>query len=224
MESSLHRALKERYGLESGGRSEVTLGGFRIDAMDGAGLLVEIQSGPLSPLRGKLARLLPDYRVRVVKPVVLERTVIRRTCAQGPDISARRSPKRGALMDIFDDLVALAKILQDANLAIEVLAVAVDEIRTPCRRRPGYRVVDRRLSQILQSRLLSEPDDLWQLLPTGHDWTVPFTSVDIAARTARPIDFAQRVAYCLRQSGAAQVVGKRSSFRVYRREADPARS
>lgn len=96
MESSLHRALKERYGLESGGRSEVTLGGFRIDAMDGAGLLVEIQSGPLSPLRGKLARLLPDYRVRVVKPVVLEHTVIRRTCAGARHLGSAQSQTGGA--------------------------------------------------------------------------------------------------------------------------------
>ena len=76
METSLHRALKDQYGSGSGGRSEVTLKGFRIDAVDGAGLLVEIQSGPLGPLRAKLGRLLPEHRVRVVKPVVLERRVV----------------------------------------------------------------------------------------------------------------------------------------------------
>jgi len=36
METSLHRALKVQYGSGSGGRSEVTLKGFRIDAVDGA--------------------------------------------------------------------------------------------------------------------------------------------------------------------------------------------
>jgi len=45
METSLHRALKDQYGSGWGGRTEVTLKGFRIDAVDGAGLLVEIQSG-----------------------------------------------------------------------------------------------------------------------------------------------------------------------------------
>ena len=78
METSLHRTLKDQYGFGAGGRSEVGLKGFRIDAVDSAGRLVEVQSGPLGPLRGKLSRLLPEHRVRIVKPVVLERRVVRR--------------------------------------------------------------------------------------------------------------------------------------------------
>src|SRR5208337_3530454 len=93
------------------------------------GLLVEIQSGPLGPLRAKLGRLLPEHRVRVVKPVVLERRVVRRARTDGPDLSARRSPKRGAVVDLFEDLVGLARILPDPNLDIEVLPVSIDEIR-----------------------------------------------------------------------------------------------
>jgi hypothetical protein len=221
METSLHRALKDHYGSGSGGRSEVTLKGFRIDAVDSAGLLIEIQSGPLGPLRAKLRRLLPEHQVRVVKPVVLERRVVRRARTDGPDLSARRSPKRGAVLDLFEDLVGLAQVLAEPNLAIEVLAVAIDEIRIPRRRWPGYRIVDRRLVSIVSSKLLVQPDDLWELLPGGHDWTEPFTSADIASRTARPVWFAQRVAYCLRLSGAARVVGKQRNFRVYRKQTVP---
>ena len=47
MESSLHRAYEDHYGSGSGGRSEVALEGYRIDAVDARGTLVEIQSGPL---------------------------------------------------------------------------------------------------------------------------------------------------------------------------------
>ena len=70
METSLHRVLKQRYASATGGRSEVVLEGFRIDAVDETGLLVEVQSGPLGPLRAKLVRLLPSHRIRVVKPGV----------------------------------------------------------------------------------------------------------------------------------------------------------
>src|SRR4029078_10540981 len=104
METSLHRALKEQYGNASGGRCEVFLEGFRIDAVEPTGQLVEIQSGALGPLRAKLARLLPDHRFRIVKPVVLERRVVKRSRLGGADLSVRRSPKRGAIIDLFEDL------------------------------------------------------------------------------------------------------------------------
>jgi hypothetical protein len=215
METSLHRALKDQYGSGSGGHSEVTLKGFRIDAVDGAGLLVEIQSGPLGPLRAKLGRLLPEHRVRVVKPVVLERRVVRRARTDGPDLSARRSPKRGSVVDLFEDLVGLARLLPDPNLDIEVLPVSIDEIRVSRRRRPGYRIVDRCLVEILGKLSIENPPDLWKLLPQTHDWTEPFTTADIARRIDRPLWLAQRVAYCLRLSEAAQVVGKRGNHRLY---------
>ena len=215
METSLHRTLKDQYGSGPGGRCEVTLKGFRIDAVVSGGLLVEIQSGPLGPLNAKLRRLLPEHRVRVVKPVVLERRVVRRARTDGPDLSTRRSPKRGALVDLFGDLVGLARILPDPNLDIEVLPVSIDEIRVSRRRRPGYRIVDRRLVEILGRLRIESPSDLWKLLPQSHDWIEPFTTADIARRLDRPLWLAQRVAYCLRLSEAARVVGKRGNHRLY---------
>jgi len=92
METSLHRALKQRYGPEVGGSTEVSVRGFRIDAVDGAGTLIEVQSGPLGPLRAKLTRLLPDHRVRVVKPIGIRRRVVRRGRSDPRDLSARLSP------------------------------------------------------------------------------------------------------------------------------------
>ncbi len=215
METSLHRALKDQYGSGSGGHSEVGMQGFRIDAVDSAGRLVEVQSGPLGPLRGKLSRLLPEHRVRVVKPVVLERRVVRRARTDGPNLSARRSPKRGAVVDLFTDLVGLARLLPDPNLEIEVLAVSIDEIRVSRRRWPGYRVADRCLVEILSKLSIECPTDLWKLLPPSDDWKEPFTTTDIARRIDRPLWLAQRVAYCLRLSEAVQVIGKLGNNLVY---------
>ena len=93
MEMSLHRSLKERYATGGDGRSEVVVGRFRVDAVDDMGRLIEVQSGPLGPLVGKLRRLLPDHRMRIVKPVVLTRRVVRKSRLDGPDLSSRRSPK-----------------------------------------------------------------------------------------------------------------------------------
>jgi len=216
METTLHRELKERYCSRLGGRSEVTFEGFRIDAVDETGLLIEIQSGALSPLRAKLQKLLPRHRVKVVKPIVLERRVVRRTRLDGPDLSARRSPSRGAIFDAFEHLVGLARLFPNPHLTIEILGVTIDEIRVPRRRWPGFKVIDRRLDKVQSDCLLRDPSDLWGLLPRC-DWHEPFTTADIAARAAKPLWLAQRAAYCLRLSGAAGVVGKRHSHWLYAR-------
>jgi hypothetical protein len=215
MEMSLHRSLKERYATGGDRRPEVPIRGFRVDAVDDAGRLVEVQSGPLGPLRGKLSRLLPDHRVRIVKPVILRRRVVRRHRPDGPDLSARSSPKRGALHDVFDDLVGVVRVFPHANLDIEVLGVTIDEVRTPRRRRPGYVIADRRLDTICTTAVVARAKDLWTLLPEACDGRMPFTTFDLAERLDRPVWFAQRVAYCLRLTGAARVAGKAGHRVVY---------
>lgn len=215
METSLHRRLKEIHGTESGGRCEVAVDGFRIDAVAGDGSLVEIQSGALGPLKPKLRSLLPRHRIRVVKPIVTRRLIVRRTTADGPDLSRRHSPRRRELIDAFDDLVGLAAFLPDRNLTVELIGVAVEEVRLPRRRRPGFTVMDRRLVSVLCTLVIDTADDLWGLLPVGISPSEPFTTAELAHKLGRSVPFAQRVAYCLRLSGAAQTVGKRGNAWIY---------
>ncbi|OJW04198.1 MAG: hypothetical protein BGO49_21640 [Planctomycetales bacterium 71-10] len=215
METNLHRSLKERHGPTAGGRCEVSVDGFRIDAVAADGTLVEIQSGGLGALRPKLRSLLPRHRIRVVKPIALSRVVVRRASADGPDLSRRRSPRRGSLIEAFEDLVGLAPLLPDPNLSVEILGVAIEEVRVPRRRRPGFSVVDRRLLDVREAVIIDSVDDLWALLPVDFPRFEPFSTADLARDlgTARP--FAQRVAYCLRCAGAAQSVAKRGNSYIY---------
>jgi hypothetical protein len=218
MESSLHRTLKERYAVGGSQRPEVVVEGFRIDAIDEHGRLVEVQSGALGPLRGKLRRLLPAFRIRIVKPVILSRRVVRRSRPNGPVVSARRSPKRGSLVDVFDDLIGVVRVFPHSNLEIDILGIAIEEVRVPSRRWPGYRVADRCLGEIHETTSLVEANDLWRLLPLSCSGPEPFTSQDLAHALGRPVWFAQRVAYCLRYTGAAHVVGKQGNRLVYLRD------
>lgn len=215
METSLHRQIKEAFGTVAGGRTEVVVRGFRIDAVSAEGELIEVQSGALGPLRGKLRRLLDGHRVRVIKPVVLTRRVVRRARNDGADLSARLSPKRGAVLDVFDDLIGLRTIFPHPNLSLEVWGVAIDEVRVPRRRGPGYAVVDRSLRAVDGKTTLRDPAELWGLLP--GDLVDPFTTRDLADRLERPLAFAQRVAYCLRHAGAARALGRQGRFELYAR-------
>ncbi len=219
METTLHRQLKSRFGPDVGGREEVRLEGFRIDAMDPDGTLVEVQSGSLAPLRAKLSRLLLDHRVRVVKPVVIRRRVVRRLKVDGPDLSARMSPKRGHSADVFDDLMGLIRLFPHPNLTIDVMEVEIDEIRVARRRWPGHVVVDRHLRDVGVTTRLQVPGDLWRLIPEG----LPrgFTTTDLARVIDRPIASARRVAYCLRMAEASRCVAKIGNRMVYERVAEP---
>ena len=129
METSLHRTLKERYAVGGSGRPEIVIGGFRVDAVDQAGRLIEVQSGALGPLRGKLRLLLPEHRIRIIKPVVLKRRLIRKSTPTGPVLSTRQSPKRGRLFDVFDDLIGLVRVFPHTNLEIDVVGVTIEEVR-----------------------------------------------------------------------------------------------
>lgn len=220
METSLHRTLKERYAAGGSGRPEIVVAGFRVDAVDHAGRLIEVQSGALGPLSGKLRRLLPEHRIRIVKPVVLTRRVIRKSTPTGPILSARQSPKRGKLFDVFDDLIGLVRVFPHANLEIEVLGVTIEELRLPRRRRPGYKVADRCLGETHETQSVVNAHDLWTLLPSGCAGQEPFTTYELAQTLDRPLSFAQRVAYCLRLTGAARVVGKHGNRLIYIRESE----
>jgi hypothetical protein len=217
METALHRQLKSRFGPEVGGRSEVALSGFRIDAVDPDGALVEVQSGALGPLRPKIARLLLEHRVRVVKPVVVARRIVRRSHRDGHDLSARMSPKRSGAIDVFDDLVGLMRLFPHPNLTIDVMEVVIDEVRVPRRRWPGYKVADRALREVGQTVTLAEAADLWRLVPARLPER--FTTIDLADALGRCLNFAQRVAYCLRIAGAAVTVGKHGNRIIYERVA-----
>jgi hypothetical protein len=215
MEMALHRQLKEQFGQNAGGQSEVSLAGFRIDAIDAQGSLIEVQSGSLSPLRIKLAKLLLEHRLKVIKPVVVSRRIIRKARPDGKVLSARMSPKRGELLDVFEHLMGLARLFPHPNLQIDVMEVGIDEVRIPRRRRPGYRVVDRSLREEGRTQTLQSAQDLWKLLPAP----LPdrFTTVELAETTGRSVYFAQKIAYCLRVSGAAAAVGKTVNRVVYER-------
>ncbi|WP_337174712.1 hypothetical protein [Paludisphaera sp.] len=215
MESSLHRDLKERFGPGAGGRCEVAVDGFRIDAIAADGTLVEVQSAGLGALAPKLRRLLPRHAIRVVKPIVLSRIVSRRATADGPTLSRRRSPRRGSLIEAFDDLVGLASLIPDPNLTVEIVGVVAEEIRVTRRRRPGYSVTDRRLVEVVESTTVGSADDLWLLIPPNFPRDEPFSTADLARELGTSRPFAQRVAYCLRQAGAAEPVAKRGNSYIY---------
>ncbi len=225
METSLHSTLKGVYA-DGAPQTEVRVGRYRIDVI-AFGELVEIQHSRLSKLRRKLQALLKEHRVRVVKPLVREKLIVKLDEPDGPVTSRRRSPKKGNILDIFDELPALRGIFPHPGLALEAVLVDVEEWRlpraTPKRRfrQRDYSVHDLRLTEVCRIECLRTAGDLLRLVP--RDLPEPFDTGMLAAQLKAPRWRGQRIAYALRHCGAIRQVGKRRNSKLYAYEPEALR-
>lgn len=219
METSLHKQLKLHYAA-SEAETEVTVDGFRIDAISASGELVEIQHASLGALRGKTKKLLQGtkHSLRIVKPIIARKRVITLTRRGGEPKRSRMSPKRGSVLDFFEDFVHFSTVFPLRRLTLEIVLIEAEETRVdrpkPTRRKK-YSPIDQQLIQVHESIELRTKADLVRQLPVEH-LPMPFDTAELAAAMQRPRWFAQKVAYCLRVTGAAKLAGKRGNSQLYR--------
>ena len=218
METSLHRQLKRAYAADES-QVEVLLGRYRIDAIRDDEL-IEIQCASLAAIREKSRALLQRYRVRIVKPVIERTRILKRKKQDGAIVSRRLSPKRGSVLDVFDELIYFTRLFPHPNLTIEVPLVHVQQTRVPHPRRrrrwhKDYRVQDVELESIGQRYELSRPADLLDLLGVGCRLNA-FNTADLAKAIGRPRLVAQKVAYVLKHTGAIEASGRTRSGIHYR--------
>jgi len=217
METSLHRELKSFYAGEDA-RFEVPVGRYRIDAVSG-GRLIEIQHGRLAAIRDKVRNLLEEHRVLVVKPIVVRKLLVKRSAKGGRVVGRRMSPKRGKLLDLFDDLVHFTQVFPHCRLTIEVPMVDIEEWRYPGHgrrrrwRRHDHQIEDQRLVTVRETHRLRTQWDLWETFscPLPH----VFHTGHLAESLSVERWVAQRIAYCLREMGAVRQVGKQGNARLY---------
>ena len=215
-EGALHAQLKNWY-QRPGDRIERVVDGFVVDLVRG-GLLVEIQTGSFGPLRHKLEKLTRQHPVRLVAPLPLVRRIIRLS-DEGELLSARRSPRRGRVEDIFNRLVSIPSLLCRSHFELELLLTHQDELRVyrhgKAFRRHGWVVSSRRLVSVEQCRRITSPDDAARLLPPGLPER--FDTAQLAEAAAIERRLAQQMTYCLRALGVLQTTGKRGNAIVHRR-------
>jgi hypothetical protein len=216
-ESPLHRALKDWYA-SPGARQEVALEGFVADLVDAQARVVEIQTGGFGRIRRKLSVLLENHRVLLVHPIPAVR-YIHWPIAPDDDRprKPRRSPRRGVLADVLRELVSVPKLLDHPGFELEVVLVAIDEFRAPAvrRGRETFRVVERRLVDVMATLRLCSSLDLFALLQSALP--DPFSTADVAAALGAGRRLGQQWTYCLRQAGRIEPVGKSGNAILYRR-------
>jgi hypothetical protein len=180
---------------------------------------VEIHTGGLGAVRTKLERLLSEHRVTLVHPIAAETWIVKLPIDPEPAPSRRRSPKRGTPHDLFLSLVGIPRLIRHPNLTIELALTSEEQVRRfdgkRGRRRRGWIVVERRLLEIREVRRFATVDDFARLLP--EDLPEIFDTADIAAALGRTRRLAQAMAYCLREMGCIEPVGRARSGIRYRR-------
>jgi hypothetical protein len=217
METSLHQALKSHYGGE-GDRFEAVLGKYRIDVIS-QGRLIEIQIASLAAIRDKVRTLLKDHHVVVVKPIIVQKTLIKQAKQHGPVVARRRSPKSGAILDIFHELIHFTSVFPHKRLTLEVPLIDIEEWRYPGhgrRRRwrsEDFRVEDQRLIAVRETHVFRTAADLARLV--AGPLPRQFHTGDLAESLSVPRWISQRIAYCLRQTKAVREVGKQGNTRMY---------
>ena len=227
-ENSLHASLKDWYA-RPGDQVEVLVEGYWVDILR-EDLLIEIQTRNFSALKPKLPRLLGSHPVRLVYPIAQEKWIVRIANVEGSfrksdtdantvQISSRRkSPKHGKVIELFAELVRIARLARQSNFSFEVLLIQEEEVWQDdgmgSWRRKGVSVVDRRLVSVLKNVVFASPADYLSLLPDRL--SVEFTVHDLVKTAVIPRRLAGQMAYCLREMGVLEVAGKRGNALVYR--------
>jgi len=216
-ESSLHKDLK-RWVQEPGDQVEVPVDGFIIDIKRGE-LLIEIQSGNVSKVKGKIVKLTKEYPLRLLLPIPEDKWIVRLGEDGTEIIGRRKSPKHGSYLDLFSELVRIPRMILDENFSLEVILTQEEELRQHEQgrawRRRGWVIRERRLLEVIDQRCFSTKKDLASLLPTQiRDL---FTTADLVEHLSIKPRLARQMAYCLRKVGIINAVGKRGNFKLYTR-------
>jgi len=215
-ENALHAALKDWYA-QPGDQLETMVDGYVIDLVRGE-LLVEVQTGNFSAIKRKLVKLLENHPVRLVYPIAAEKWIERLAADGVTRLGRRKSPKRGRVGDVFQELVRFPRLILHSNFTLEVLLVREEVVwREDGRgswRRKGRSIADRRLLEVLSKTVFTGPDDFRELIPAGLPEI--FTVRDLAVKSKQPRYLASKMAYCLREMEVIEQIGKRGRWLVYR--------
>lgn len=214
-ETSLHAALKAWYA-QPGDRMEAPLDGFVVDILRDD-LVIEIQTGSFSSIKGKLGALVQHYPLLLVYPIPREKWIVRLEKDGFAVQSRRKSPRRGSPEHLFLELVRIASLAAHPKFSLEVLLTSEEEVwrqdGSGSWRRKGWSIHDRRLLAVLDSILLRSPQDYLRFLPPGLP--PAFTTADLSLSMDHPRYLAQKMVYCLHAMGILDRVGRMGKAYVY---------
>ena len=212
-ETDLHAALKH-YCASAEASFEVKLDGYFIDVVE-EDLLIEIQTRNFSAIKPKLKKLLSKHKIRLVHPIAQEKWIVKQ---DGDEVSRRRSPKRGKVEHIFDELIRIPELVKHKNFSLEVLLISSEEsrlVRPKVKwRDKGWTPTGKRLLEVFESHLFNSKQDYLNLL--AKDLPSPFTTADLVKTMKVNKALASKIAFCFRKMELIKPCGKEGRYIAYK--------
>jgi hypothetical protein len=209
-QTHLHEQLKWLYSDGGTFPTEVRIGGWYADVQRGP-LLVEIQTTAFSSLKSKLQQLLPEVPIRLVTTIPAKKILVQHDRTGRRVICRRLSPRRGRLVEVFNELVFLSGLAAHPHFSLEVLLTEEEEHRRndgqgAWRRSNRQSIQDRVLLKIQQRELFQAPCDFLRMLPANLP--AVFDSHLLARELNIPPYLARRMTYFLRTVGLLLVLSR----------------
>ncbi|MBF9254470.1 hypothetical protein I2I11_14290 [Pontibacter sp. 172403-2] len=215
-ERSLHASLKQ-WCARPGDRFEVPVGTYIIDLVRGE-QLIEIQTRNFTAIRHKLGALLRQHKVHLLHPVTSEKWIVQVDAGGDKILSRRKSPFKGRLTDVFEELVRIPGLLLQENFSLEILLIKEEEVR--CRDGKGSKhrkresIKDRRLVEVVETHRFNCPGDFMIFLPSTLPQ--PFSNKDLASALQLPLHRCRQITYTLRKMEAICLAGKNRNELLFR--------
>ena len=197
-------------------RTEQKVEGYIIDIVKRKGL-VEIQTTNFAKIKPKLHKLLRKYKITLVYNIPAIKWIIM-TDKNGNIVSIRRSPKRGHVFHLFEELIYLTDIIPNPNLSLEVVMTEEEEIRQDdgkgSWRRRGISIRDRKLVRIIERIKMNGKWDYIKILP--EKIKEPFSTKDISNALSVSIYLSRKILFCLKKIKVIEDVGKKGNLILYK--------
>lgn len=170
-EKMLHKMIKN-YLCPDTACHEFKVGNFIADIYQN-GHITEIQTGSFRSMKSKLDKLLPNYSITVVYPVIRRKTIIEVDAFLGSK-KPKKSPKIGSPLKIMRELYQIKPFLNHPHLEIVVFLVDVDEYRMKSIDSKGLEKINQFPKGAPLIYQLKSKTDYLELLPADlpQEWTV----------------------------------------------------
>ena len=214
-ESTLHLQLKNFFH-QPGDKIEYRLNKFIIDIVR-KNYLIEIQTKNFFAIKRKLETLISAYKVLLVYPIIQDKWILKVDMNSKKLIKRTLSPKHCNYYNIFEELIRIPHLISEPNLMIEALIIQAEEMwvndNKGSWRRRGWSIKDRRLINILDQKLFSNPNHFLSLLPS--DLEPPFTNKDLSKALNGSQRLASMMTNCLRKMNLIKIVGNKNRSNLF---------
>lgn len=216
-EKNLHSDIKKLYSDENS-KVEYKVGSYIIDVIK-EDIFYEIQTKNFYAIGKKILDITKENnKVVLVHPIAVEKYII--TLNEVDEVlSRRKSPKKGELVDVFQELVSIPYLLKNENFKLEVLMTVEEEIRKSdgkgSWRRKGVSIIDKKLVSVLEKHTFHSIEDFNLFLP--KELPEYFTNKDLASVLNIPVHKVRKITYTLKNAEIIKQCGKRGRELLYSR-------